>query len=136
MRFQVLHPLTDWHPETSDNARSLVLDVAFASRHLVLTGDLEQQGLLELVARPSPEPPPGCLLISPPRGQVGQPRMALQVGKTPTGCRQPAPLPSRTSDALAPLERQGTPLLRTCARRVDPLPVDRGRNHGKSFSLS
>ena len=27
-RFTVLHPPPDWHPETPDNARSLVLDVA------------------------------------------------------------------------------------------------------------
>ncbi|HKI19987.1 MAG TPA: ComEC/Rec2 family competence protein, partial [Isosphaeraceae bacterium] len=62
VRFKVQHPPADWHPETSDNARSLVLDVAFASRHIVLTGDLEQQGLLELVARPAPEPPPDVFL--------------------------------------------------------------------------
>ena len=29
VRFTVLHPRDGWHPETSDNARSLVLDVAY-----------------------------------------------------------------------------------------------------------
>ena len=52
----VLHPPPDWHPETPDNARSLVLDVAHGGRHLLLTGDLDQLGLVELVAQTQPEP--------------------------------------------------------------------------------
>ena len=31
-QFTVLHPPPDWHPETPDNARSLVLDVAHGGR--------------------------------------------------------------------------------------------------------
>ena len=54
-RFSVLHPPADWHPEASDNARSLVLDVAHGGRHLLLTGDLDQLGLVELVAQTAPE---------------------------------------------------------------------------------
>ncbi len=113
VRFQVLHPLADWHPETSDNARSLVLDVAFASRHIVLTGDLEQQGLLELVARPSPEPPPDVFLSPHHGGKSANPEWLYKWAQPRLVVVSQRPLPSRTSDALAPLEKQGTPLLRT-----------------------
>ncbi len=113
VRFQVLHPLADWHPETSDNARSLVLDVAFASRHIVLTGDLEQQGLLELVARPSPEPPPDVFLSPHHGGKSANPEWLYKWAKPRLVVVSQRPLPSRTNDALAPLEKQGTPLLRT-----------------------
>ena len=62
VRFSVLHPPRDWYPRASDNARSLVLDVAHAGRHLLLTGDLEQLGLIELLAARRPEPPPDVIL--------------------------------------------------------------------------
>ncbi len=49
-----LHPPQGWGEGTSDNARSLVLEVASGGRKLLLTGDLEKSGLPELVALPSP----------------------------------------------------------------------------------
>ena len=76
--FTALHPPVNWHPEASDNARSLVLDVAHGGRHLLLTGDLDQLGLSELVSGPQPAPsigpgfpltpdfPMNCYRISPP----------------------------------------------------------------------
>ncbi len=67
VQFTVLHPTSGWHPETSDNARSLVLDVAYAKRRLLLTGDLEQLGLAELVAKPAP-PTPVDVFLSPHHG--------------------------------------------------------------------
>ena len=87
-QFTVLHPPPDWHPETPDNARSLVLDVAHGGRHLLLTGDLDQLGLVELVAQTQPEPidlmlaphhggslpiPPGSITWARPRDRRGQP---------------------------------------------------------------
>ena len=113
VQFTVRHPPSGWHPETSDNARSLVLDVAFAGRHLLLTGDLEQQGLDELVAQPPPEPPPDVFLSPHHGGKSANPETALPVGQAAARGRQPAPLPARTADALAPVERSGVPLLRT-----------------------
>ena len=49
-RFRVLHPPADWHPEASDNARSLVLEVEHGGQRLLLTGDLDQLGVVELAA--------------------------------------------------------------------------------------
>src|SRR5208283_3078997 len=54
--FAVLHPPEGWHPESPDNARSLVLDIAQGGHHLLLTGDLDQLGLVELVAQTQPVP--------------------------------------------------------------------------------
>ena len=54
--FTALHPPANWHPETPDNARSLVLDVDHEGHHLLLTGDLDQLGLSELVSGPQPAP--------------------------------------------------------------------------------
>jgi competence protein ComEC len=113
VRFQVQHPPADWHPETSDNARSLVLDVAFASRHIVLTGDLEQQGLLELVGRPAPEPPPDVFLSPHHGGKSANPEWLYQWAKPRLVVVSQRPQPPRTNDALASLEKQGIPLLRT-----------------------
>ena len=69
----VRHPPAGWHPEASDNARSLVLDIAYAGRHLLLTGDLEQQGLVELVALPHPDPPPDVILAPHHGGRTANP---------------------------------------------------------------
>ncbi len=50
--------LTAWHPRrdgrtgSTDNARSVVLEVESIGRRLLLTGDLERDGLADLVARP------------------------------------------------------------------------------------
>jgi competence protein ComEC len=50
---QVLHPPLEG-PPGNENARSMVLLVEFAGRSLLLTGDLEQPGLGEVVALPAP----------------------------------------------------------------------------------
>jgi competence protein ComEC len=50
--FVVRHPPAGWEPSTSDNARSVVLDVAWRGRHALLTGDLEGEGLIALLDRP------------------------------------------------------------------------------------
>jgi competence protein ComEC len=113
VRFNVQHPPAGWHPETSDNARSLVLDVTFAGRHIVLTGDLEQQGLLELVARPSPEPPPDVFLSPHHGGKTANPEWLYRWAKPRLVVVSQRAVPPRTNDALALLEKQGIPLLRT-----------------------
>ena len=104
---------TGWHPETSDNARSLVLDVAFRGRHLLLTGDLEQLGLDELVERPPPEPPPDVFLAPHHGGKTANPEWLYQWAKPRLVVVSQRPVAARAGDALAPLERRGIPLLRT-----------------------
>ena len=97
-QFTVLHPPPDWHPETPDNARSLVLDVAHGGRHLLLTGDLDQLGLVELVAQAQPEPID--LMLAPHHGgksanpswlySWARPR-AVVVSQRPRSPEQPTP---------------------------------------------
>jgi competence protein ComEC len=113
VRFAVLHPTDGWHPEASDNARSLVLDIAFAGRHLLLTGDLELLGLEELIERPPPEPPPDVLLAPHHGGRAANPSRFYDWAKPRLVVVSQRPQSANTSDALAPLERRGIPLLRT-----------------------
>ena len=54
-QFAVLHPPPDWHPETPDNARSLVLDIRSGDAPL-LTGNLMNSVWWRLVAQTQPEP--------------------------------------------------------------------------------
>ena len=108
--FRVLHPPADWHPETSDNARSLVLDVEHAGRHLLLTGDLDQLGVVELAGHVPADPPIDLMLAPHHGGKSANPAMALRLGQAPDRHRQPAdarlpeqPTPSR------PLSEAGFP---------------------------
>jgi competence protein ComEC len=114
-RFTVLHPPAQWHPESSDNARSLVLEVAFGGRHLLLTGDLDQLGLVELVARPRPAPID--LLLSPHHGgRTANPAVLYNWARPRTVVVSQRRPTSGTTDALTPLDRDGIPLLRTWQR--------------------
>jgi competence protein ComEC len=112
-RFRVLHPPADWHPEAPDNARSLVLEVEHAGRRLLLTGDLDQMGVVELAGSPPPDPPID-LLLAPHHGGKGANTSMLYSWARPQSVvvsqRMPAP---GTTDALTPLEQSGIPLLRT-----------------------
>ena len=105
VQFTVRHPPDGWRPETSDNSRSLVIDVAFAGCHLLLTGDLEQQGLDQVVASPPPHPAPDAFLSPHHGGKLSNPDW-LYEWANPRGDRQPAspippprrcPGPSRTT---------------------------------------
>jgi competence protein ComEC len=49
MAIRILHPSDDWRSE-HDNANSLVLSVEFGGRTMLLTGDLERDGLQRLMA--------------------------------------------------------------------------------------
>ncbi len=111
--FRVLHPTAGWHPETSDNARSLVLDIAYAGRHLLLTGDLEQQGLVELVARPHPDPPPEVFLSPHHGGRTANPEWLYEWARPRLVVVSQRPIAGRAGDALSLIERQGIPVLRT-----------------------
>jgi competence protein ComEC len=113
VRFTVRHPSALWHPETSDNARSLVLDVASAGRHLLLTGDLEQLGLDELVARPRPEPPPDVMLAPHHGGRSANPDWLYKWARPRRVIVSQRSPPPRTKDVLAALEERGIALFRT-----------------------
>jgi competence protein ComEC len=114
-QFTVLHPPPGWHPETPDNARSLVLDVAHGGRHLLLTGDLDQLGLVELVAQTQPEPID--LMLAPHHGgKSANPSWLYSWARPRAVIVSQRPSVSGTTDALTPLERGGIPLLRTWQR--------------------
>ena len=122
-QFTVLHPPPDWHPETPDNARSLVLDVAHGGRHLLLTGDLDQLGLVELVAQAQPEPID--LMLAPHHGgKSANTSMALFLGQAPGRHRQPADdLPRVERCPHAPGTSRYPPAPHAKARR-DPFSMD------------
>ena len=111
--FTLSHPPDGWHPETSDNARSLVLDIAYQGRHLLLTGDLEQLGLDEMVKRPPPEPPPDVFLAPHHGGKTANPEWLYRWAKPRLVVVSQRQVAARAGDALARLERLGIPLLRT-----------------------
>jgi competence protein ComEC len=48
---RVLHP--GHQPLGNDNANSLVLEIVYAGKRILLTGDLEKDGMAQLLARPS-----------------------------------------------------------------------------------
>jgi competence protein ComEC len=116
VHFNLSHPTNGWHPEASDNARSLVLDIAYHERHLLLTGDLEQLGLDEMVERPPPEPPPDVFLAPHHGGKTANPEWLYRWAKPRLVVVSQRPVAAKAGDALASLERRGVPLLRTWRR--------------------
>ena len=111
--FRVLHPPLGWSPESSDNARSLVLDIAFRDRHLLLTGDLEQLGLIELMSHPSPEPPPDVILAPHHGGKSANPPSFYRWANPGSVVVSQRPVPPHSNDALSPLEERPIPIRRT-----------------------
>jgi competence protein ComEC len=65
VELEVLHPPNELTAGVKDNARSIVVAVESAGRRLLLTGDLEGQGLAMLAASP---PPAVDVLLSPHHG--------------------------------------------------------------------
>jgi competence protein ComEC len=113
LRFTVEHPPADWHPETSDNARSLVIDLERDGRHALLTGDLEFQGLEAFGKRPFPEPPPDVFLSPHHGGKAANPLWLYEWAIPRIVVVSQRPPASASSDALAGLEAQGITLYRT-----------------------
>jgi competence protein ComEC len=113
VQFTVWHPPDGWHPETSDNSRSLVLDVGFAGRHLLLTGDLEQQGLDQVVASPPPQPAPDAFLAPHHGGKSSNPEWLYHWAKPRAVVVSQRLQSAHAGDALATLEERGIPVLRT-----------------------
>jgi competence protein ComEC len=113
VRFAVLHPRAGWQPESSDNARSLVLDIGFLGQHMLLTGDLEKEGLVELVARTPPQPPPDILLAPHHGGRSANPESLYEWAKPRLVVVSQRSPTFTTSDPLVLVERRNIPLLRT-----------------------
>ncbi len=129
--FSVWHPPEDFSLSSSDNARSVVLDVSSEGHNLLLTGDLEQDGLTEVARRPSV---PTDVFLSPHHGgrsanpewlfTWAQPKVVVVSQRPPTpGSR----------DALATLEASGIPLLRTWQRGAIQLRWSRGQLQARGF---
>jgi competence protein ComEC len=112
-RFSVWHPPraeADSSLLTSDNARSVVLDLEAAGRHVLLTGDLEGDGLFELRRQPLPRadvflaPHHGGRTANPPwLYDWANPRLVVVSQRPPT---------PGSNDALSPLAARRI-LLRT-----------------------
>lgn len=113
-RFEVRHPAKGWNPSATDNARSIVLDVSWRGRHVLLTGDLEGDGL-STFADGSPAPPgPVDVLLSPHHGgRTANPEWLFdRVNPSTVVVSQRAP-PAGSRDALAPIAARGIPVWRT-----------------------
>ncbi|GAB4137930.1 MAG: ComEC/Rec2 family competence protein [Planctomycetaceae bacterium] len=67
---RVLHP--SHHSHKNDNANSIVLEILYAEKRILLTGDLEKEGLEEMLEKPSRKvdvllaPHHGSLIANPP----------------------------------------------------------------------
>ena len=98
-----------------------MLDVEHAGRHLLLTGDLDQLGSVELAASPRTGPAVDLMLAPHHGGKTANTAMLYAWARPRTVIvSQRMPVPG-TIDALTSLERSGIPLLRTWQRGADPL---------------
>ena len=131
-RFSALSPPATGRPSSTDNARSVVLDVESGGRHALLTGDLEGDGLADLVERPGravrrgPRPAP--------RRPVGEPALVLPMGPARAGRRQPAPAHARGERPPRPARRPEDPRAAHLGARGDPPALVRPRHFGTRFS--
>jgi competence protein ComEC len=116
VRFSVWHPPragAELSSLTSDNARSVVLDLEARGRHVLLTGDLEGAGLFEL--RRQPLPRPDVFLAPHHGGRTANPSWLYEwVDPRLVIVSQRPPAPG-SHDALAPLAARQI-LLRTWQR--------------------
>ena len=113
MALSVLHPARGFAPGSTDNARSVVAEVASGGRRFLLTGDLEDQGLTTLTARPRPVPGYEAMLAPHHGGRTSNPSWLYdwaRPGLVAVSQRSPA---SNTRDPLGPIAKDRFPLLRT-----------------------
>ena len=113
VEFVVRHPPPTWGAgSSSDNARSVVLDVSSRGRHLWLTGDLDGPGLTALT-----ETPPGApidLFLSPHHGgRTANPAWLYDWAAPAALIVSQRPPPAGSRDALDLLD---LPVLRTWRR--------------------
>ncbi|WP_240907430.1 ComEC/Rec2 family competence protein [Paludisphaera rhizosphaerae] len=113
VRFQILHPPAGWTSDVADNARSLVLNVSLNDRRLLLTGDLEQIGLVELLSLPRPSRPVDVMLAPHHGGKSANPPRLYDWAEPHLVVASQKPPPTGSADALTPLEARDIVLLRT-----------------------
>lgn len=107
----ILHPPRGWRPDASDNDHSLVLDISSGGRHTLLLGDLEQVGLMRLVAAAGRR---ADALVAPHHGgRTANPPLLYDWAEPAcviVSQRRPA---SSAREPLAFLADRGVPVLRT-----------------------
>jgi competence protein ComEC len=114
LALSVIHPPRSAPSDTSDNARSIVLDVESAGRRILLTGDLEGPGLAQLTARRSS--PIDVFLAPHHGGRASNPTWLYdwaQPSLVVSSQRKPMP---GTRDALDSVESESLPVWRTWIR--------------------
>lgn len=121
-----LHPPPGVPGRSTDNARSVVLDLEIEGRHLLLTGDLEADGLVTLISAPPPSPRVDALLAPHHGGRSANPDWFYDWARPALVIASQRPPQPGASDALELLERRKIPVLRTWQRgaiRLRPGPT-------------
>ena len=106
-----IHPRLDSLPGSSDNARSVVLEVASGGKRFLLTGDLEKSGLTDVVARPVE--PFDAMLAPHHGGRTSNPPWLYAWAKPALVISSQRPLASGSKDPLEPIAAGHFPVLRT-----------------------
>ncbi len=109
------HPTPD-DTQGTDNARSVVLEVAQASRKLLLTGDLEREGLARLLTESPPGSPIDAMLAPHHGGRTANPPALYDWARPRIVAVSQRPPTAGARDPLAFLDapgRTGRPVLRT-----------------------
>jgi competence protein ComEC len=109
-----IHPLSTASPELSDNARSVVLEVASNGRRLLLTGDLENSGLSQVTARPIE--PLDAMLAPHHGGRTSNPAWLYAWAKPSLVVSSQRPPNSGSKDPLDAIVHGQFPLLKTWER--------------------
>jgi competence protein ComEC len=130
-RLSVWHPPESFSPSSSDNARSIVLDIESSDRHLLLTGDLEREGLTRLLGRPAF--PLDAILAPHHGGRSANPESLYTWARPDLVVVSQRPPAVGTRDFLDALEVRGIPLLRTWQRGALRLRWEPGRLAAHGF---
>jgi competence protein ComEC len=107
-----LHPPRSIRAGSTDNARSVVLEVDAGRRRLLLTGDLERDGLSDLMARP-PLPALDAMLAPHHGGRTSNPAPLYDWARPALVVVSQRPPPTVGRDPLTPLAEGRFRLLRT-----------------------
>ncbi|WP_435008931.1 ComEC/Rec2 family competence protein [Tundrisphaera lichenicola] len=109
---EVLQPHREASPGSTDNARSVVLEVASGGHRLLLTGDLEGDGLTDLVKAPAPRPL-GAMLAPHHGGRTSNPAWLYDWADPALVVSSQRDPSSGSRDPLAPLAEGRFAILRT-----------------------
>jgi competence protein ComEC len=108
----VIHPEREWAPHAPDNARSVVLEVESNGWRLLLTGDLEGEGLDAVLRRRRGERY-AAMLAPHHGGRTANPARLYAWARPEVVVASQRRPPSEAVDALAAVERSGVRVLRT-----------------------